>query len=339
MSDVIEQLPIDQLQPNPLQPRGVITPESLAELIDSIKTHGVIQPLVVAHTPAGYQIIAGERRWRAARLAGITHVPVKVVQTTPQGMLEMAIVENVQRTDLNPIDRANSFERLMNEFGLTNSDIAIRIGKSPAYVSNSLRLLELPDALKDGLISGVITEGHARALSAIPDTQSMIEAYKIILREGGSVRRAEELSRRFKKTMHKTKKSDGFDTKTVNELIDQMAKELQVSIGDNAKVRMRRSRVETAIQIVLRGNPEETEEQIQSIYESLVKKSNQDPKEEQQPEAPTTHIPPTTSPISDPPDSPSTQPTVFSSPTQDSYTNPFDPLLDDDEDEDEFSDY
>ena len=269
MADIIEQLPIDQLQPNPLQPRGVITPESLAELIDSIKTHGIIQPLVVAQTPAGYQIIAGERRWRAARLAGITIVPVKIIQTTPQGMLEMAIVENVQRTDLNPVDRANSFERLMKEFGLTNLEIATRIGKSPSFVSNTLRMLELPDALKDGLITGVIAEGHARALSAIPDTQSMIEAYKIILREGGSVRRAEELARRFKKTMNRDKVSDGFNTKTVNELIDQIAAQIQSSIGNNARVKMRRSRVETAIHIVLRGNPEETESQVQKIYQLL----------------------------------------------------------------------
>lgn len=263
-------LPLDYLQPNPLQPRGVITPESLSELVDSIKTHGIIQPLVVAHTPAGYQIIAGERRWRASKLVGLKDVPVRIIETSPQGMLEMAIVENVQRTDLNPIDRANSFDRLIREFNLGNSDICIRIGKSPAFVSNTLRLLELPDALKDGLISGVISEGHARALAAIPDTQSMIEAYKIILREGGSVRRAEELSRRFKKSLHKSKPLDGFNTKTVNESIDSMASEIQKSIGENAHVKMRRSRVETAIHIVLRGNPEETETQIQKIHDSLV---------------------------------------------------------------------
>lgn len=269
MADSIQQLPIDQLQPNPLQPRGVITPESLSELVESIKTHGIIQPLVVALTPAGYQIIAGERRWRASRLAGLTHVPVKVIQTTPQGMLEMAIVENVQRSDLNPIDRANSFERLMREFGLTNLEIATRTGKSPSYVSNTLKLMELPDALKDGLISGVIAEGHARALSSIPEVQAMIEAYKIILREGGSVRRAEELARRFKKQMNKTKASDGFNTKTVNEAIDNLAKELQRVIGENSRVKMRRSRVETALSIVLRGNPEETEAQVQKIYQLL----------------------------------------------------------------------
>lgn len=271
MADVIEQLPIDQLQPNPLQPRGVITPESLAELVDSIKTHGVIQPLVIAHTPAGYQIIAGERRWRASRLAGLTEVPVKIIQTSPQGMLEMAIVENVQRTDLNPIDRANSFERLMREFGLTNLEIATRTGKSPSFVSNTLRLMELPDALKDGLISGVITEGHARALSAIPETQAMIEAYKIILREGGSVRRAEELARRFKKQMGGKVKvaNDDIASKSINDLIDQLATQIQTFIGKNAKVKMRRSRIETAISIALRGTPEETEEQLKKVVAAL----------------------------------------------------------------------
>jgi len=301
-------LPIDQLQPNPLQPRGVITPESLSELVDSIKTHGIIQPLVVAHTPAGFQIIAGERRWRASRLAGLKEVPVRIIETSPQGMLEMAIVENVQRTDLNPIDRANSFERLIQEFRLTNSDICTRIGKSPAFVSNTLRLLELPDALKDGLISGVITEGHARALAAIPEKQAMIEAYKIILREGASVRRAEELARRFKKSMHRSKPSDGFNTKTVNESIDTMASDLERSIGENAHVKMRRSRVETAIHIVLKGNPQETEDQIQKIHDAIVGEhkgveSDVQPVDSSEPEVPAAEE------------------------VRASYTNPFEPLL------------
>jgi len=323
----VARLPLDYLQPNPLQPRGVITPESLSELIDSIKTHGVIQPLVVAHTPAGYQIIAGERRWRASRLAGLKEVPVRIIETSPQGMLEMAIVENVQRTDLNPIDRANSFERLIKEFSLTNSDICTRIGKSPAFVSNTLRLLELPDALKDGLISGVISEGHARALAAIPDTQAMIEAYKIILREGGSVRRAEELSRRFKKTMHKSMPSDGFNTKTVNESIDNMASAIGMSIGENAHVKMRRSRVETAIHIVLKGNPEETEAQIQKIYGLLVKPGQDS---EQQPNTPEPEFQPQPQPMS----SSSPEPTFEETPDEletsplNNYFNPFEPFLD-----------
>lgn len=311
----VSRLPLDYLQPNPLQPRGVITPESLSELVDSIKTHGIIQPLVVAHTPAGYQIIAGERRWRASRLAGLTEIPVRIIETSPQGMLEMAIVENVQRTDLNPIDRANSFERLIKEFSLTNSDICIRIGKSPAFVSNTLRLLELPDALKDGLISGVITEGHARALAAIPDTQTMIEAYKMILREGGSVRRAEELSRRFKKSMHRSKPSDGFNTKTVNEGIDNMAIAIGNSIGENAHVKMRRSRVETAIHIVLKGNPEETESQIQKIYELLVVpqsiRETQSDQETAEPKNQETPVEPTLEPVT----------------PENTYSNPFEPML------------
>lgn len=313
MADVIEQLPIDQLQPNPLQPRGVITPESLAELVDSIKTHGLIQPLVVANTPAGYQIIAGERRWRASRLAGLTHVPVKIILTSPQGMLEMAIVENVQRSDLNPIDRANSFDRLMREFGLTNLDIATRTGKSPSYVSNSLRLLELPDALKDGLISGVISEGHARALSAIPDTQAMIEAYKIILREGGSVRRAEELARRFKKQMGGKSKiaTDDMASKSINDLIDQLSSQIQTSIGKNARVKMRRSRIETAISIVLRGKPEETEQQLKKICVAL---STGEAVEEIVPETVVVDAAP-------------------------AFTNPFEPILPIDSPKDEFEDY
>ena len=198
MNQQIVDLEIDSLQPNPLQPRGIITPESLVDLVDSVREHGILEPLVVAKTPAGYQIIAGERRWRASKLAGFKTVPVIIKETTPQGMLEMAIVENVQRTDLNPLDRAKAFDRLISEFGLGNSEIAQRISKSPAYVSNSMRLLTLPDALKDGLLTGLISEGHARALAAIDDTRLIVEAYKIILRESGSVRRAEELARKMR---------------------------------------------------------------------------------------------------------------------------------------------
>ena len=123
-------LDIDLLQPNPLQPRGFIAPDLLTDLVDSIKEHGVIEPLVIAKTPAGYQIIAGERRWRASKLAGLSTVPVIIKETSAKGMLEMAIVENVQRVDLNPIDRALAFQRLIEEFGLTVTEMAKRIGKS-----------------------------------------------------------------------------------------------------------------------------------------------------------------------------------------------------------------
>ena len=127
MAEEVVQINVNELQSNPLQPRGAITPESLVDLVDSIKEHGVLEPLVVAKTPAGFQIIAGERRWRASRLAGLSTVPALIRETSPRGMLEMALVENVQRIDLNPLERAAGFERLMNEFGLTTSEIAARI--------------------------------------------------------------------------------------------------------------------------------------------------------------------------------------------------------------------
>lgn len=272
MSDRPAFLPIDYLQPNPLQPRGVITADSLADLIDSIKIHGIIEPIVVAHTPAGYQIIAGERRWRASKYAGLTEVPVLIKETTPQGMLEMAIVENVQRTDLNAVDRAKSFERLIQEFHLSGQDVAKRVGKSPAYVSNTLKMLELPDALKDGLISGIITEGHARALAAIPDTASMIEAYKVIMRENGSVRRAEDLARRLKKenaTKRQLAKA-GQKNATLDERVDAMSHEVQQVYGDNTRVKISRSRLETIIHIGFKGNPDKTESQIQRLYAALL---------------------------------------------------------------------
>src|SRR3990167_8728502 len=197
-TDKVFEIDINMLQANPLQPRGLITPESLAELAESIREHGILEPLVLAKTPAGYQIIAGERRWRASRLVGLAKVPVIIRETTPQGMLEMAIVENVQRVDLNPLERAQAYKRLMDEFDLTNSEISQRVSKSPSYISNTIRLLTLPDALKDALMSSQTTEGHVRALSSLEDPHLIIEAYKEVLKRNLSVRGAEELVRKIR---------------------------------------------------------------------------------------------------------------------------------------------
>jgi len=282
MAEEVAQVSLEELQPNPLQPRGVITPESLVDLVDSIKEHGVLEPLVIAKTPAGYQIVAGERRWRASKLAGLTHVPAIVRETSPKGMLEMALVENVQRVDLNALDRAQGFERLMNEFGLTTSEIAVRVGKSVSYVSNSLRLLSLPDALKDGLLSGLITEGHARALSSIEDTVLMIEAYKQILKESGSVRRAEDLARRIKSKANVKPKAnvDRSQVFIVSEELDKMQDELKKAFGDSEEkekttnVRLVRSQRQTKVTFTFRGNLEETESKLSRIYKSLTNKGN-----------------------------------------------------------------
>jgi len=285
VADQIIQISVEELQANPLQPRGHITPESLVDLVDSIKEHGVLEPLVIAKTPAGYQIIAGERRWRASKLAGLTHIPAIVRETSPKGMLEMALVENVQRVDLNPIDRAKGFERLQAEFGLTVSEIASRIGKSVAYVSNSLRLLHLPDALKDGLLTGLISEGHARALAAIDDHGLMVEAYKIILRESGSVRRAEDLARRMKQKSDQQPKPrvSMLSKRVVSEELDKMEENLKNALtqlepkdeaGNHAlrtktAVKLARTRRETRVMMVFKGSLEETEERLQKVFHAL----------------------------------------------------------------------
>lgn len=273
----VTYIAVDELQANPLQPRGVITPESLVDLIDSIKEHGILEPIVVAKTPAGYQIIAGERRWRAARYAGLSEIPTIVEETTPRGMLELALVENVQRVDLNALDRGRGFERLMSEFGLTSSDIAQRVGKSAAYVANSLRLLRLPDALKDGLLSGLITEGHARALAAIEDTNLMVEAYKIILKESGSVRRAEDLARRMKvkSGQPRHRKTAAIIPIIVDEKLDEMVVKFKDKLTDKnvekpTLVRIARSGRETKIVLVFKGRIEETEDRLQQLNRSIM---------------------------------------------------------------------
>ena len=271
--DQITKIPIDELQSNPLQPRGVISPESLVDLVDSIRQHGILEPLVVANTPAGYQIIAGERRWRASKIAGLKDIPCIVKETTPRGMLEMAIVENIQRIDLNPVERAKAFQRLVDEFMLSTSEIARRIGKSQAFVSNSLRLLTLPDAVKDGILSGIITEGHARALAAIVDPRLMLEAFKMVLRENASVRRAEDIARRVNATQVKAKVINrlNFDEET-DRLKEEMEKKLQESADGPTKkaiVKLTRSRIETKILILLKGSQEDTEEKLRLIYKGI----------------------------------------------------------------------
>jgi ParB family chromosome partitioning protein len=265
------QIDITHVQPNPLQPRGNISPDSLQELVESIKEHGILEPLVIAKTPAGYQIIAGERRWRASKIVGLKHVPALIKETTPQGMLEMAIVENVQRSDLNPIERAKAFDRLAQEFNLSTGDISKKISKSASFVSNSLRLLKLPDALKDGLLSGLITEGHARALSAIDDTHSMIEAYKQVLKESASVRRAEELARRARSHTGQQPKPSHKPPLLVSEKIDYIQSDLTNTLGGSkfGRVKLTRSRAETKLLVVLKGNVEQTDPTLDKLYEAI----------------------------------------------------------------------
>lgn len=259
------ELEVDMLQPNPLQARGLINPEALAELVNSIKEHGILEPIVAAQTPAGYQIIAGERRWRAAKAAGLRRVPVVVKTTTTRGMLELAIVENVQREDLNPLERAQAFQRLSEEFGLSLAEIANRIGKSESYISNAIRLLNLPDAIKDGLMSQAISEGHARAIAGLGDMKLMVDAYKIILAESASVRAAEELARKLKSKINKPviKRIDRIHSDELSEM------EVQLSKALSGKVKISQSMVQARMTIILNGHLEETSEKLRDILKKL----------------------------------------------------------------------
>lgn len=266
-NEKIYELETNILQANPLQPRGIISPTSLNDLVDSIKEQGILEPLVVAKTPAGYQIIAGERRWRAAKLLGLAKVPVVIKETTPQGMLEMSIVENVQREDLNPIERAQAYKRLIEEFGLGTNEVARKVGKSAPTVSNTIRLLALPDAIKDALVAGVITEGHVRPLISLGDTNLMLDLFRRILRENSSVRQTEEEARKIKGALQKRDPRAASDRLWVPEL-DEMAVTLAKKLNIS-KSTIFQSRNLARLVLIIQGDVDVTGPKIKEIYKIL----------------------------------------------------------------------
>src|SRR3990172_11430754 len=262
--DTVTELETNVLQANPLQPRGIITTESLNDLVESIREQGILEPLVVASTPAGYQIIAGERRWRAAKILGLKKVPVVIKQTSPQGMLEMSIVENVQREDLNPIERAQAYKRLIDEFGISVTEVAKRVGKSLPYISNTIRLLTLPDAIKDALAAGVITEGHVRPLISIGDPKLMLQAFKKILVDGISVRGAQEVARQVKSEIQQKEPHRKGDKLYIPEL-DARAKSLMEKKGFS-KVLFDQTSKKGRVLIEVTGGPSETTPVLVEIH-------------------------------------------------------------------------
>ena len=196
----VRSLPLRRIEPNPLQPRREFDPEALQALADSISAHGVIQPLTVRETPSGYyQIIAGERRWRAARMARLEEVPVLVVEADDRTVMELALIENLQREDLNPMEEAAGYRTLADDYHMTQEEIADRVGKSRAAVANSLRLLSLSDELADMVRSGKLTPGHARALLSLKDEKLRLQAAQRIIALQLSVRQAETLCRNLAK--------------------------------------------------------------------------------------------------------------------------------------------
>lgn len=190
----LKKLPLHKIEPNPDQPRRDFDPEELEELAESIRTHGVIQPLTVREMPNGYyQIIAGERRWRASRLAGLEEIPAVIIEADDRKAMELALIENLQRSDLNPVEEANGYDSLIREYGLTQEEAAARVGKSRPAVANALRLLNLCEGVLDKVRSGELTAGHARAILQLKSEKKQLEAAQKISALGLSVRQAEML--------------------------------------------------------------------------------------------------------------------------------------------------
>ena len=194
----IKQIPINQIQPNPQQPRVQMDEEALEELAASIREHGILQPLIVRKAgDENFILIAGERRWRAAELAGLTFVPAIERDVTEQGHLELALIENVQRADLTPLEMAEAYKTLSEDFSLTHEQIAERVGKSRTSVTNTLRLLNLPDQVRNALAEGLISEGHARTLLGLPNSNAQRAALSTILNLGLNVRQTEDLVKKL----------------------------------------------------------------------------------------------------------------------------------------------
>jgi ParB family chromosome partitioning protein len=195
----VQQVAVGAIRPNPHQPRTRFAKEQLAELADSIRTHGVIQPLIVKEERNGrYILIAGERRWQAAQLAGLETVPVVLREASDQELVEVALIENVQREDLGPLESAEAYLQLHNEFGLSHEQIASRVGKSRVAITNTIGLLELSEQVKRAIAAGEISEGHGRALKALENSQAQNAALRSIIAQGLSVRQAEELVRKLR---------------------------------------------------------------------------------------------------------------------------------------------
>ena len=232
-SSAYRLLPLHRVEPNPGQPRHQFDEEELQSLADSISVHGVVQPLTVRElSPGFYQIIAGERRWRAARLAGLSEIPAVVIDADDRKVMELALIENLQRQDLNPIEEALGYRSLMEEYGLTQEDVSTQVGKSRPAVANALRLLLLPEAILEMVQAGQLTAGHARAILSIKSEKKQLEAAKKIVNLGLSVRQAESLCKNLSK-------EPSLKQQTITLAVDYVAeceKSLSKQLGRGVKI-------------------------------------------------------------------------------------------------------
>ena len=238
-ADSITQLPLTKIERNPNQPRKKFDQQALEELAESIRLHGVITPITVRHGEKDgyYQIIAGERRWRAARLAGLKEIPAMVLEAGEGEVMELALIENLQRQDLNPIEEAEGYDRLMQQFGLTQEEVANRVVKSRSAVANALRLLGLPDEVRTMVADGKLSGGHARAVLAVSDEDKRVEAARQMV--GMSVRQAEALAKRLnKKPSVKPPQPEAFSVDYVadveKELESVLGRKISIQQGKNS---------------------------------------------------------------------------------------------------------
>ena len=225
---------IDAIKPNPYQPRRTFAKEEIRSLADSIKEKGVIQALVVRPASTGYELIVGERRWRSARMAGLKQVPVVVKDVSTAEMLELALVENIQREDLNPLEKAEAFYRLMKEFGLTQEKVAKRVGQDRSTVANYLRLRNLPKEIQSDIVNNTLTMGHARALMGADTPAQQKAAWRRIVSEGLSVRAAEALVKRLKSDKGKVSKSKPVSSADV--YLQSVADDLTRHLGTKVRI-------------------------------------------------------------------------------------------------------
>lgn len=228
-----QMLPIYKIEPNPGQPRKDFDPEALEDLSASIASHGVIQPLTVRLTESGYyQIIAGERRWRASRMAGLSEIPVVILEADDKKAMELALIENLQRQDLNPVEEALGYQALIDEFDMTQEETAQQVGKSRPAVTNALRLLNLPPDILDMLKSGQLSAGHARAVLSVRDTKKQKEAAQKIAALGLSVRQAELLC----KNMSKEPKPEPAKSPLTVDYVAECEKSLSRHLGRGVRI-------------------------------------------------------------------------------------------------------
>ena len=228
-------LKINEVEPNKKQPRKFFNEEALKELSDSIKQHGIVQPLVVAKQKDYYEIIAGERRWRAAKMAGLKEVPVVIKDYSPQEIMEVALIENIQREDLNPVEEAKAYQNLIKEYNLKQKEVAERVSKSRSAITNSLRLLKLNERVLDFLIQETISSGHARALLALEDPEKQVSVAEKIAKEHLSVRDTEKLVKNINQPVKKAPKKELKNDFVYKDMEEQLKQKIGTKVKINRK--------------------------------------------------------------------------------------------------------